>query len=191
MDVWSPFLQALIWPLFLAVFIVWQRKWVIDMTEIIKERIKMGGGFKTPIFELPPVLEAEETPEAKEFLEKVERDAKIVPGVPKKERVLSVELTKSLFLVHSAEVTNSRDNQRRPYYLVRVQLAAANPSLLDEVSSVEYHLHHTFTDPVRKVNNRTNSFELTLNAWGQFTIKANVYFKDSEQMVTLTRFLNF
>ena len=56
MEAWIPLLQSLIWPLFLAVFLILQRNWVKEMGEIIKERIKSGRGFKTLVFELPSVL---------------------------------------------------------------------------------------------------------------------------------------
>jgi len=185
MNTWIPLLQSLIWPLFLAFFLIWQREWVRDITEIIKIRLEKGAGLEIGSFKIHPVLEADEAPDTKEFLEKVEKEA------PEKDRALPIDLAKDLFLVHNAEKTNSRDRQGRPYYDVRVQLASANPALLDEVSKVEYHLHQTFANPNRLVENRINNFELTLTAWGQFTIRADVYFIHSDQKVSLSRFLNF
>jgi len=42
---------------------------------------------------------------------------------------------------------------------------------LDDISSVEYHLHSTFRNPVRKSENRRNGFSVTFWTWGMFEIQ--------------------
>jgi transcription initiation factor IIF auxiliary subunit len=50
---------------------------------------------------------------------------------------------------------------------------------LDEVDFVEYTLHPTFRDPVRKISTRKNGFKLSTSGWGVFPIYARVCNKDS------------
>lgn len=52
------------------------------------------------------------------------------------------------------------------------------PELLDQVSLVEYTLHPTFRDPVRRATDRAHKFELATAGWGTFTIYAKVVKKD-------------
>ncbi len=190
MEAWIPFFQSLIWPVFLAVFLIANRKWVKEVAEVIKERIRKGSGFKTPVFELDsaaPKMEPEgHNPQ--ELMEKIAYEAK---EAPLSNPELLLEVANNLYLVHTAEQTSSRDSLGRPYYLVRVQLAAASSNLLDNVERVVYHLHPTFANPEREVASRANNFELTLQAWGQFTLRADVYLKGSPQPIPLTRYLNF
>ena len=52
------------------------------------------------------------------------------------------------------------------------------PDVLDEVQYVEYTLHPTFADPVRKVSDRRSKFKLATGGWGVFPIYARVVTKD-------------
>ena len=61
---------------------------------------------------------------------------------------------------------------------------------LKAVKSVTYHLHPTFKPPVVRVTSRSNNFGLTLTAWGQFTIGAEVHFYDG-QVIRLSKYLSF
>jgi hypothetical protein len=52
---------------------------------------------------------------------------------------------------------------------------------IDEIKCVEYTLHPTFPDPVRKVCDRGNpqqAFALSVTGWGTFTIGIRVFMKD-------------
>jgi len=53
---------------------------------------------------------------------------------------------------------------------------------LDEVDHVVYTLHHTFPNPVQKVNDRSSKFRLDAAGWGVFTIYANVVKKDGSSV---------
>ncbi len=50
---------------------------------------------------------------------------------------------------------------------------------LDDIDHVEYTLHPTFPDPVRKISTRRNNFKLSTAGYGVFTIYARVVKKDS------------
>jgi transcription initiation factor IIF auxiliary subunit len=49
---------------------------------------------------------------------------------------------------------------------------------LNKIEFVEYVLHPTFPDPIRKVNSREDNFRMRTNGWGTFELKAFVYKKD-------------
>jgi len=76
-------------------------------------------------------------------------------------------------------------------YIVKVSLDALDPSYLDRVDKVVYHLHDSFENDVREVTDRSSGFSMTFGAWGQFEVKADVYVRDRREPVRLKRWLNF
>lgn len=60
------------------------------------------------------------------------------------------------------------------HYHVGVWLEGDDERALDRVESVEYTLHPTFAQPVRKSSNRSNDFSVTFWSWGTFTVHARV-----------------
>jgi len=60
---------------------------------------------------------------------------------------------------------------------------------LDQVEYVEWTLHPTFPNPVRKISNRSEKFKLDTAGWGVFPIRARVHTKDGESY-TLTHQLS-
>ena len=51
---------------------------------------------------------------------------------------------------------------------------------LEEVEFVEYILHPTFPNPVRKVSNRATKFRMATRGWGEFNIRARVHLDNDE-----------
>jgi transcription initiation factor IIF auxiliary subunit len=49
---------------------------------------------------------------------------------------------------------------------------------LNEISYVEYILHPTFLNPIRKIKDKTNGFLMETSGWGTFKLKAFVNKKD-------------
>lgn len=49
---------------------------------------------------------------------------------------------------------------------------------LEKVDYVEYILHPTFKNPVRKITDRGSGFRLSTSGWGVFLLRAIVHFKD-------------
>lgn len=47
---------------------------------------------------------------------------------------------------------------------------------LNEISFVEYKLHPTFKNPIRKATNRENGFALSTNGWGTFVVKVKIHY---------------
>ena len=54
----------------------------------------------------------------------------------------------------------------------------APPEKLDAVESVEWRLHPSFPNPVRRVTDRSTKFRLETGGWGVFMIHASVQLKD-------------
>jgi len=49
---------------------------------------------------------------------------------------------------------------------------------LDTIKFVQYTLHPSFPNPVRKITDRASKFQLKTSGWGSFTIYAKVLHKD-------------
>jgi transcription initiation factor IIF auxiliary subunit len=52
--------------------------------------------------------------------------------------------------------------------------ADAGPAELEDIAAVEYTLHPTFPDPIRKSRDRADRFALYSNGWGEFAVKIEV-----------------
>lgn len=52
---------------------------------------------------------------------------------------------------------------------------------LEQVDHVEYVLHETFPNPVRRVDDPTDGFALRTSGWGVFELVAFVYTDDGEK----------
>jgi transcription initiation factor IIF auxiliary subunit len=55
-------------------------------------------------------------------------------------------------------------------------------NVLDRIEWVEYTLHPTFPDPVRKVSDRSNRFVLMSSGWGSFDVGVLVHFVDGTEI---------
>lgn len=53
---------------------------------------------------------------------------------------------------------------------------------LSNVEFVEYILHPTFPEPIRKIRDKTNGFRLKSGGWGVFPLKAFVHTKDGKKL---------
>jgi len=114
-----------------------------------------------------------------------------VPGVGDEEAARSAEEYRDVvYLIHRAG-SRGVDSDGRERREIRVILDADSKDVLDEVERVVYHLHPTFPYPTREVADRDTSFELSTRAWGQFNLKADVYFGGCDKPLTLYRYLNF
>ena len=194
MEAWVPFFQSLIWPVFIAILIIANRRWLRDMLETIKDRVKAGSevsvgpsGFSlgsAPKLDLPREEESK-------LLEEI--NAQIEQKRPIEERYIFA-LLQSVYLIHGATFFKQAGPtyDRRDLYTVKVQLTANSPAILDKVTKVVYHRHPSFGDKADlEVTNRASNFEMVMRLWGQFNLRADIYFKDSNQPLTLYRYLNF
>jgi transcription initiation factor IIF auxiliary subunit len=67
---------------------------------------------------------------------------------------------------------------------------ADEKSLLTQVVRVVYRLHPTFRNPLREVRSRENDFGMATFAWGEFNLKAKVYFANGKT-IDLERYIDF
>jgi hypothetical protein len=194
MNAWIPFLQSLIWPIFIGLLLVFFRGWFRELLDAIKKRIESGSemsvgpqGFtlgSAPKLEEP---KGESTP-ATQVLKRFDEESKKI--VSQKETTL--DMSKYFQLVHSANLSpESSKRQGRPYYTIQVWLEANSPELMQRVSKVVYHLHPTFPNPDREINDPKGGFELITAGWGQFNLSADVYFDDNSKPLRLFRYINF
>jgi hypothetical protein len=194
MEVWIPFFQSLVWPIFIGVLLIVFRSWFRELLDVIKKRIESGsemsmgpGGFSlgsAPKLE-EPKDESASPPQLMERFAAESRKAASYEEAP-------LDLSKYFQLVHSAayELESSKRGGR-PYYKIQVWLEADSPEFMQRVSKVIYHLHPTFPNPDREISDRENRFELTTYGWGQFNLSADVYFDNDPQPLRLFRYINF
>ncbi len=48
---------------------------------------------------------------------------------------------------------------------------------LEKIKYVEYVLHETFPDPIRKISDRGSGFQLETSGWGTFTVYLTIKLK--------------
>lgn len=70
--------------------------------------------------------------------------------------------------------TSKRDRYRKGYYDWAIFLTPKDA--LNEVERVVYTLHETFQNPVREIVDRETGFKLKSKGWGEFQVKAEIYF---------------
>ena len=58
----------------------------------------------------------------------------------------------------------------------------ADKSVLSKIQAVEYTLHPTFPDPVRRGTGPR--FSISANGWGEFSIKVKIIYKDRNRSPT-------
>lgn len=190
---WIPFLQSLVWPAFFGVLIIFFSDWFKGILDAIKRRIEEGGelgvGPSGLTLGAAPQLPDDPTPE--EIIDDGDA-ASVDPALLAREKAIeckeSTNPLESLQLVHRTSflrVKNGRD-----YYRIVVSLSAAVPEALSQVERVVYFLHRTFKNPVREVRDARKQFALKTAAWGEFTIRADVYVKDRVELIRLSRYID-
>lgn len=192
---WIPFFQTLVWPVFLALFLILCRDWVAEILSVIKAKIEGSSDLRIG----PAGLQISEAPKLKSSTKLVEEElllskTKNVETVNKCDTLNSIkDIENSFYLIHSAEFlkTAGPSYDRRNVYLITVQISSDNETLLDKIEKVVYIKHHSFKNPKEVIYDRENSFEFVERLWGQFNLKAEVYFKNKSEPLVLYRYLNF
>lgn len=57
----------------------------------------------------------------------------------------------------------------------------AAPDSLTNIDYVEYHLHPTFRNPIRRIRQHEGGFPLKASGWGVFELRAKIVFKDKHK----------
>lgn len=190
---WIPFLQSLVWPVFIAILIYIFRSRFEDILISIKKRIEEGSavGVGPTGFTLGSAPQLPDNPNPDEMIDDGE-DQEISPELIEKGKAFVKQLSENpverLQLTHIVRFLRIKNG--RNYYSIVVSLNPYNTEALSNVEKVVYFLHKTFTNPVRTVTNRETNFELRTAAWGEFTIRAEVYIKGQAEPLRLSRYLD-
>lgn len=75
------------------------------------------------------------------------------------------------------EIQQSEEYQGDKWWKWAVWIEGSDEAL-DRIEYVEWTLHPTFPDPIRKVRNRSEKFRIETGGWGVFQIRARVQTKD-------------
>ncbi len=51
---------------------------------------------------------------------------------------------------------------------------------INDIKYVEYQLHSSFKNPIKKSRKASDNFAITLNGWGTFVLRARIVFKDPQ-----------
>jgi transcription initiation factor IIF auxiliary subunit len=62
---------------------------------------------------------------------------------------------------------------------------------LDAIAFVEYHLHPSFPNPIRRIKVREGGFPVSSKGWGVFELTAKIVFKNKGKPKILKHWLEF
>jgi len=175
-------LQTLVWPVFLALLLFLGRKPLARIAAAVERRIERGAEVGVKAFGTEVTIGKLLPDEAQ--LQRAQIAAR-KPTAPEG------DILNSLYLIHARTGPPHGDSKGRERWWIHIRLDADSPDLLDSVDRVVYHLHPTFHPPEREITQRENGFELTIGAWGEFNVWADVYLKDKRKPLVLRRYLNF
>lgn len=190
---WIPLLQSLIWPIFITILIFKYKDRFDEILESIKKRIDSGSSVDVGPggITIGSAPQLPDDPEPEEMIDDGETQ-EVTPELIEKEKIYEEELSKNsiekLQLIHTTRFLRVKDD--RDYYRIIVSLDPYNTEALSKVDKVVYFLHKTFRNPVREVKDRASNFELRTAAWGEFTIRAEVYLQGQSEPVRLSRYLD-
>lgn len=96
-----------------------------------------------------------------------------------------------LTLAHISRALTEEEKLSRPGLKRFIQIyLSGDRKVMDDVVSVTYALHPTFTQRYHRMTNDDSNFGFGIYVWGMFEIQASVLFRDGSKMV-LKRFLAF
>ncbi len=97
----------------------------------------------------------------------------------------------SLSLAHISRELTDEEKPSRPGLKRFIQIyLTGDRKVMDDVVSVTYMLHPTFTQPYHRMTNDESNFGFGIYVWGMFEIQASVLFRDGSEKV-LKRYLVF
>lgn len=100
------------------------------------------------------------------------------------------EINEEIYLVHVAQVIKPYTGPRTGIWSVRAYVEAyTDEKNLDNIESVTYRLHDTFTEKVVATKARNKAFEIWFNVYGEFNLVAYVKLKD-ESHLWITRYID-
>jgi len=185
MESWTPIIKELIWPIFIGVLILWNRKWFKGLLDTITERVKEGSGFNIGPSGVS-VGQAPTLPDA------VNEEDVIDDGYEPETKAVLLESKGSILenkfsLSHRTSLWKMKNG--RAYYRIYITTHAENNEAKSSIEKVVYHLHSTFKNPRRVISTSENDFLLKTNGWGEFVINAEIYVKNKDNPIKLNRYI--
>lgn len=190
---WIPLLQTLVWPAFLGMLVVAYRNSFKQILLAIKKRIDDGSEFNLGPggLGLGAAPKLPDEPDEEDIIDDGSKEDSH-PELLAREQAIEEEEKlapeKSLQLVHRTSFLKVKNN--RNYYRIIVSLDCRDPEAMAKVERVVYYLHRTFVNPVREVTDPANNFSLRTAAWGEFTIRADVYMQERKEPLRLSRYIS-
>lgn len=192
---WIPLLQSFVWPIFIGL-LIWLFKsqlesFLITLNEKLKSAHSVAiGKDGLKLSDLNPKEKIDDaTPVSDETAIKLQEEVK--HSLVEAHRQTEFESASQFYLRHSAIRDPTLDKNNLTYFRLRFWLDADEKKMLDRVDKVIYVLHPTFRNPIREVRSRENEFAMATFAWGEFNLKALVFFKDGRPVLTLERYIDF
>jgi len=96
----------------------------------------------------------------------------------------------SFYLTNVSQFVETKGNTNWWKWTARIKVEG--DSSLDEIKYVEYQLHSSFKNPIKRIRKIEGGFALTMKGWGVFQLKARLIFVDpSIEPVLLVHMLEF
>lgn len=86
--------------------------------------------------------------------------------------------------IHFANIARAAGERQGTNWYEWVVYVDEEPEILDKIKAVEYLLHRTFPEPLRRNTDRPSKFSLKSSGWGEFDILVTVFFKDGSRLET-------
>lgn len=82
----------------------------------------------------------------------------------------------------SLRLRNTWNHKRDDWWEWEAFLDDDGSGELSKVDFVEYVLHETFRDPIKRIKSPEGGFRLKIEGWGAFELKAFVHFLDGKKV---------
>lgn len=174
MKPWIPLFQSLVWPVLITAVLVIFRSELRGIMIEIRDRIEHGASLKLGSGGIE--------------LGGIQARAQAVPRPDTRHHG---KLPNVVYMTHSAVRAPHLDSNNLKYHALKISLDADEPSILDGVEKVIYHLHPTFKDPDRSTIDRGEDFVIRTAAWGEFNMTAEIFFKNGDDPLVVERYINF
>lgn len=191
---WVPLFQTLVWPLFVAFLILKFAPQVRTFLTTFNQKLMDArsvditkDGVKLSDFQAKEKIDDKSSnvasPQLEEDIRRSLEETFLSKG--------SVAGESEYYLRHSAKRDPALDKGGMQYFRLKFWLDADDSKTLADVDKVVYVLHPTFKNPVREIKDQQSSFAMNTYAWGEFNLKALVYFKNGRPQMELKRFIDF
>lgn len=169
-----PLLQTLAWVVLIVAILIVTRKQLALLLRALMKNIENGSSVETPWFKV-----GQRIPQETE-----------IPGRDSS----PTDKVRSVFLRHSIGMWEKQSDgiRRRPIRIWLDWFDEFDTDIWTRIERVTYYLPTSWlNDRIRTRTDKQNSFLLETAAYGEFTVGAEIYFKDTEEPWRINRYINF